>query len=136
MDFYLDECLPPRIARSIDAFDDENRIFSIEDELGKGTDDVLLIDKLNKLKADVIITQDLKFKHRIYQYREYNKNNLSVFAVKIAQGAPDQEKWRVLINKWDLIRKLSKKLERPFICVILKQKDSRTGRPYHIEKEG
>ena len=131
MDFYVDECFPFRIARSLNEFDDKNRILSVVDKGWGGKDDLELVELLNKEKADFLLTQDKKFRQKVYQYKELNKNNTSVFVIKIASGANDELKWKTLVNKWDLILQTSKKEQRPFICTILRQKDPK-GKPYHI----
>lgn len=131
MDFYLDECLSKKVAHSLDVFDDNNRIFSVK-ELFEGKPDDELIGELNKCNADVLITQDIAFVKRIYQYKGYKANNISVMIVKIAQGAEENIQWISLVQKWALITKLSRKLSKPFICRLLKSKDPKTNKPYHL----
>jgi len=127
MDFYLDENLPPRIAKAINEFDEENRVLHTQIEFEKGIEDEDLISNLNEAKASVLVTNDLKFKHRLHQYKIYKMNNLSVFMISLPSGADDWLKMRTITNKWELITRLSNKHKHPFICRIYLRKNPQMG---------
>ncbi len=128
MDFYLDENLPPRLAKALNEFDEENRILHTQIEFGKGIKDVPLIDKLNEIKGiKIIVTNDLKFKHRIHQYRIYKDNNLSTIMISLPSGPNDWAKMITITNKWELITELSRKHKHPFICRIYLRKNPQMG---------
>ena len=128
MDFYLDENLPPRLAKALNELDEENRILHTQIEFGKGIKDVPLIDKLNEIKGiKIIVTNDKKFKQRIHQYRVYKDNNLSTIMISLPAVTNYWVIINTIVNKWELITKLSREHEHPFICKIYLRKNPQMG---------
>lgn len=128
MDFYLDENLPPRLAKALNELDEENRILHTQIEFKKGIKDAQLINKLNEIKGTkIIVTNDIKFKHRIHQYRVYKDNNLSTIMIALPSVANYWVIIKTIMSKWELITKLSREHEHPFICKIYLRKNPQMG---------
>lgn len=133
MDIYIDENLPHRIASAMDAFDEDNNVIATEKKFGKEIKDVPLIGLLNSTQAHVLITNDLKFKSRLHQYREYQVNNISVFMVSLSSGANDYLKFKTIVEKWELMMKICRENPDPFVCRIYQKKIAQSdGKDYQF----
>jgi len=119
MNIYIDENLPPQLAKGINILEQPNgdgiKVLSIKETFGEGSLDEDWIPKIGKLRG-IVITQDFNIHRTRSQNELYMKNNLGIFFFKppSRKGFTYWEMVEHIIKRWTEIKKLSKKTRRPF----------------------
>lgn len=123
MKFYFDENIPPNIAKALAILQNPRRdenimVFTIRGEFGEGLPDEEWIPKVAALNG-IVITQDTNI-HRVQHQRElYRQHGVGIVFFKPPKnGYKYWEMVKFIINKWDIIKKDVKKLNKPFALVV------------------
>ncbi|MBC6400595.1 MAG: hypothetical protein GDA42_05660 [Ekhidna sp.] len=120
MIFFLDECIPPPIARALEVLESSENIhevYSTEAAFGKGVKDEDLISLIGKRKG-ILITHDLKQKTRKREVKLFFEESVSVFIISFSSGSNYWAKALKVICEWESIKKISGKKSRTFVCRI------------------
>ena len=121
MDFYLDENLTKFIADALHCLEQKdkiNRVFSTEMSLGKGIKDCPLIKKLKEVNG-IWITHDLKLMTRLNEFLLLKDEGVTVFIISLPSGCNFVLQYRLVIDRWEEIKKICRKHKQPFVCRLL-----------------
>jgi hypothetical protein len=118
---YIDENLAPQIACGLNKLQEplnnkeENSytIYSISEKFGIGIKDEEWIPILGK-EGSLVITKDFNIQKTRNQRELYEKYGLGVIFIKPPSGYKYWEYVQLIIKKWDDIKKIANKTERPF----------------------
>ena len=123
MTIYVDENMPPQLARGLNMLQqplnlkerEAIEVKSIKDEFGQGTQDEDWIPKAGKENA-IVITQDYRIQTDKNQFALYQEHGLGIFFFKppSKNGFTYWEMVEQVIKRWDEVKKLASKEERPF----------------------
>lgn len=126
MKIYLDENLPPQLARGINILEQPNKqgfeIYSTVDDFGKGVSDEDWIPRVGQVNG-IVITKDLNIHKTKHLFELYRKNGIGVFFFK-APSKTGYTYWEIvveIIKRWEEIKILSKKTHTPFAYRITKR---------------
>lgn len=121
MTLYIDENLPPQLARSLDIIQQalnakqgtNHRVIAIKDEFGEGAKDE---DWIPKIKGNIVITQDYRIQTTRHQRDLYEEHGVGIFFFK----APSKTGWDFmqitiqLITKWEKLLQIVNKKKPPY----------------------
>jgi hypothetical protein len=120
---YIDENMPPQLARGLNILQQPLNlkekvtieVKSIKDEFGQGAQDEDWIPKAGKENA-IIITQDYRIQRDKNQNALYQEHGLGIFFFKPPSnsGFNYWEMVEQVIKRWETVKKLASKEERPF----------------------
>lgn len=120
---YIDANIAPQLAAGLDVFQKhlnlkeewKFEVVSISEKFGHGVEDEKWIPILGKEKA-VVITQDIHIQTTRHQRDLYHEHGLGVFFVKPPSktGLSFWEMVKLLVDRWEDIKKKSAKTKRPF----------------------
>ncbi|MBI5914837.1 MAG: hypothetical protein HY842_05630 [Bacteroidetes bacterium] len=123
MKVYIDENLPPQLARGLHILQqplnqrerEPIEVKSIKDEFGQGTQDEDWIPKAGKENA-IIITQDYRIQRDKNQFALYQEHGLGVFFFKppSKNGFTYWQMVEQVVKRWEELKKLASKEKRPF----------------------
>lgn len=123
MTIYIDENMPPQLARGLNILQqplnmkekEAIEVKSIKDEFGQGTQDEDWIPKAGKQNA-IIITQDYRIQTDKNQFALYQEHGLGIFFFKppSKNGVTYWEMVDQVVKRWEVVKKLASKEKRPF----------------------
>ncbi len=128
MKIYIDENLSPHIAKGLDILEkplgEGFEVLSIGEIFGRGAKDEDWLPQIGQ-ENGVVITQDLNIQRSRQQRELYKKHNVGVFFLS-APSRNGFSYWEMvahIVNRWQDIKKKSRKSLRPFAYRCTAKKD-------------
>lgn len=128
MKIYIDENLSPHIAKGLDILEkplgEGFEVLSIGEIFGRGAKDEDWLPQIGQ-ENGVVITQDLNIQRSRQQRELYKKHNIGVFFLS-APSRNGFSYWEMvahIVNRWQDIKKKSRKSLRPFAYRCTAKKD-------------
>ena len=128
MKIYIDENLSPHIAKGLDILEkplgEGFEVLSIGEIFGRGAKDEDWLPQIGQ-ENGVVITQDLNIQRSRQQRELYKKHNIGVFFLS-APSRNGFSYWEMvahIVNRWQDIKKKSRKSLRPFAYRCTTKKD-------------
>jgi hypothetical protein len=128
MKFYIDENLPPNLARALDLLNnydnDGTSVHSIKIEFGVGVKDEEWIPVVGKEKS-VVITRDYNIHQTRQQKTLYEKHGVGIFFLRSPSKKKPYTYWEFvveLVSRWNEIKEKTRKDSLPFAYLITKRK--------------
>jgi hypothetical protein len=102
--FFLDNCLPPRVAAAIDTLDDSSVVKHLSQKFPRNTPDAEWISELGKEGDWVIVSGDLRISRNKAERRAWLEPGLTAFFLSGGWGQQNlwDTGWR-LIKWWPLM---------------------------------
>jgi len=118
MNFYFDENIPKAIAKAVSELEKSATNYNVqhtEDAWYRCIPDPELIRNLSAIDG-ILISNDLKMKKAFSELLAQNK--ITAFFISFPSGADYESRYKLVINNWSTIKKISETQRRPFICKI------------------
>lgn len=118
MKYFLDNCLPPRLAKALDALDDDSEVDHLRSKFPANTKDPVWIESLAKEGDWVIVTSDAIFRGQLEKEALRRSNLTAFFLAKGWGNIPFWEQVWKLVRWWPEITKQAAMVARGALFMV------------------